>query len=73
MASRSTRASLQRDIETAKKVALQMQTDLALLKVGAAGLAALCIDLASELQEVLAKREAPDPIEPEPPDTTDGN
>lgn len=73
MARRSTRESLSQDIDTAKKVAKQMQTDLALLKVGCAGLAALCIDLARELQEYADPEPVPDPKPDTPSDTTDGN
>lgn len=71
MAKRSTLASLEKDIAMAQKIAKQMLTDLSMLKVGAAGLAALVCDLATELKEL----QTPEPVvfEDEPPDTSDGN
>ena len=71
MAKKSTLASLNKDIELARNMAKQMLTDLSLVKVGAAGLAALVCDLANELKEL----QPPEPTEmaTDPVDTSDGN
>lgn len=69
--SKRTRESLQKDIEMAQKIAKQMNTDLSLLKVGVAGLSALCCALATEAQDELG----PEPVPDTSPgiDASDGN
>ncbi len=72
MAKHSTFESLTRDIEITKAVAREIMIDFSRLKMAVAGLAALALDLAKELQEYIP----PEPAEPEsigPPDTSDGN